>query len=97
MPSIAIYGDSGMGKTMIMKKFRREHPPLFDGEAGVERTRVLALLPAAALVLDRVLKRLAPERVVFPCLPPKRRTLRSIDHTVNMTLPVKILAKPGLR
>ena len=43
MPSIAIYGDSGMGKTMIMEKFRREHPPLFDGEAGVERTRVLAL------------------------------------------------------
>jgi hypothetical protein len=43
MPSIAIYGDSGMGKTMIMEKFRREHPPLFDGEAGVERTTVLAL------------------------------------------------------
>jgi Bacterial TniB protein len=43
MPSIAIYGDSGMGKTMIMEKFRREHPPLFDGDAGVERSRVLAL------------------------------------------------------
>jgi hypothetical protein len=43
MPSIAIYGDSGMGKTMIMHRFRAEHPPLFDGQAGVERTRVLAL------------------------------------------------------
>ena len=43
MPSIAIYGDSGMGKTMIMEKFRREHPPLFDSGAGVERIRVLAL------------------------------------------------------
>lgn len=43
MPSIAIYGDSGMGKTMIMEKFRRDHPPLFDSDAGVERTRVLAL------------------------------------------------------
>jgi predicted ATPase len=43
MPSIAIYGDSGMGKTMIMEKFRREHPPVFDGEVGLERTRVLAL------------------------------------------------------
>ncbi len=43
MPSFAIYGDSGMGKTMIMEKFRREHPPLFDSGAGVERTRVLAL------------------------------------------------------
>jgi hypothetical protein len=43
MPSIAIYGDSGMGKTMIMEKFRREHPVIFDGGAGVERRRVLAL------------------------------------------------------
>jgi hypothetical protein len=35
MPSIAIYGDRGMGKkTMIMEKFHRDHPPLFDGEAG---------------------------------------------------------------
>ena len=33
---------SGMGKTMIMEKFRREHPPLFDSAAAVERTRVLA-------------------------------------------------------
>ena len=24
MPSVAIYGDSGMGKTMIMKRFRDE-------------------------------------------------------------------------
>ena len=43
MPSIAVYGDSGMGKTMIMQRFRAEHPPLFDGQAGIERTRVLAL------------------------------------------------------
>ena len=47
MPSIAIYGDSGMGKTMIMEKFRRDHPPVFDGNAGIERTRVLALQMAA--------------------------------------------------
>jgi len=43
MPSIAIYGDSGMGKTMIMEKFRRDHPPAFDHNSGVERMRVLAL------------------------------------------------------
>lgn len=29
MPSIAIYGDSGMGKTMIMEKFRRGSLRLF--------------------------------------------------------------------
>ncbi len=43
MPSIAVYGDSGMGKTMIMQRFRAQHPPLFDSQAGIERTRVLAL------------------------------------------------------
>lgn len=47
MPSIAIYGDSGMGKTMIMKKFRRDHPPQFDRDIGAERSRVLALQMAS--------------------------------------------------
>jgi hypothetical protein len=43
MPSIAIYGDSGMGKTMIMEKFRLDHPADFDPETGKARTPVLAL------------------------------------------------------
>jgi len=43
MPSIAIYGDSGMGKTMLMERFCTDHPARFDPEAGVERTPVLAL------------------------------------------------------
>jgi hypothetical protein len=43
MPSVAIYGDSGMGKTMIMQRFCADHPACFDFEAGIERTPVLAL------------------------------------------------------
>ena len=43
MPSIAIYGDSGMGKTMIMKRFRDEHPPRFDQVSGALKTPVLAM------------------------------------------------------
>lgn len=43
MPSVAIYGDSGMGKTMLMERFCSDHPARFDSEAGVERTPVLAL------------------------------------------------------
>ena len=35
MPSVAIYGDSGMGKTMIMKRFRDEHPPSFNPTTGI--------------------------------------------------------------
>src|SRR3974390_2365002 len=43
MPSVAIYGDSGMGKTMIMKRFRDEHPPGFNAVTGTLRTPVLAM------------------------------------------------------
>nr|WP_281393087.1 TniB family NTP-binding protein [Roseibium litorale] len=34
MPSVAIYGDSGMGKTMIMKRFRDEHPSMLQSANG---------------------------------------------------------------
>jgi Bacterial TniB protein len=43
MPSVAIYGDSGMGKTMIMKRFREEHPPSFNPTTGTLTTPVLAM------------------------------------------------------
>jgi hypothetical protein len=43
MPSLAIYGDSGMGKTMIMEKFWRDHPADFDPDTGEARIPVLAL------------------------------------------------------
>lgn len=43
MPSVAIYGDSGMGKTMIMKRFRDEHPPSFNPLTGTLKTPVLAM------------------------------------------------------
>ena len=43
MPSVAIYGDSGMGKTMIMKRFRDEHSPSFSPVTGTLRTPVLAM------------------------------------------------------
>lgn len=43
MPSVAIYGDSGMGKTMIMKRFRDEHPPSFNPVTGTLKTPVLAI------------------------------------------------------
>ncbi|AUH66736.1 TniB family NTP-binding protein [Paracoccus zhejiangensis] len=43
MPSVAIYGDSGMGKTMIMQRFRDQHPPHYDRRSGVLKTPVLAM------------------------------------------------------
>ena len=43
MPSIAVYGDSGMGKTMIMERFRDDNPTHFDAVTGRLRTPVLAM------------------------------------------------------
>ena len=43
MPSIAIYGDSGMGKTMIMEKFRRR------SSAAIRRCRRRRADPGARL------------------------------------------------
>jgi hypothetical protein len=37
MPSIAIFGDSGMGRTMLMRKFCTDHPPGVDADTGQHR------------------------------------------------------------
>jgi type II secretory pathway predicted ATPase ExeA len=43
MPSLLIWGESGMGKTMIAKTHLSDHPPVFDSKAGVRRTPVLSI------------------------------------------------------
>ena len=42
-PGLAIYGHSGMGKTMLVEKFKRDHPPIIDHSTGVESRPVLAI------------------------------------------------------
>ena len=42
-PGLAIYGHSGMGKTMLVEKFRRDHPPAFNSAVGFETFPVLAI------------------------------------------------------
>lgn len=42
-PGLAIYGHSGMGKTMLVEKFRRDHPPVVDRNTGCEAVPVLAI------------------------------------------------------
>src|SRR3984957_17051393 len=42
-PALAIYGHSGMGKTMLVEKFRRDHPPAFNSAVGFETSPVLAI------------------------------------------------------
>jgi hypothetical protein len=47
MPSLAIYADSGMGKTMLMKHFLARHQTQFDRAALADRAPVVALQMAS--------------------------------------------------
>jgi hypothetical protein len=41
MPCLLLYGESGMGKTMIVEKFERMHPPRHDRKSGIESRPVI--------------------------------------------------------
>lgn len=43
MLCLLLYAATGMGKTKILRKFRREHPDAFDDTAGIQRMPVVAL------------------------------------------------------
>ncbi len=43
MPCLLLYAATGMGKTKILRKFRRDHPGTFDGKMGVQRAQLVAM------------------------------------------------------
>ncbi len=43
MPCMVMHGPSNIGKSLIIAKFLREHPPQFDRHRGVERRAAIAL------------------------------------------------------
>lgn len=43
MPCLLLFGATGMGKTKILRKFLRDHPPLFDDRVGVTRSQVVSM------------------------------------------------------
>lgn len=53
MPCLLIYGDTGMGKTKIVRKFERDHPPKFSQITGVDhRPVVVAQVPSEPIERD---------------------------------------------
>ncbi|NIJ42814.1 hypothetical protein FHS78_003122 [Parvibaculum indicum] len=53
MPCLLIYGDTGMGKTKIIRKFLRDHPASFDQGTGVTSMPVVAMqMPAEPIERD---------------------------------------------
>ena len=43
MPCLLLYGDSGMGKTMILEKMERQHPSTHDERRGITMRPVLTV------------------------------------------------------
>ncbi|AMD56963.1 transposase [Agrobacterium tumefaciens] len=53
MPCLLLYGDTGMGKTKIIRKFLRDHQPVFDRGTGVTSMPVVAMqMPAEPVERD---------------------------------------------
>lgn len=53
MPCLLIYGDTGMGKTKIIRKFERSHPATFCQATGVtNRPVVVAQVPSEPVERD---------------------------------------------
>lgn len=53
MPCLLIYGDTGMGKTKIVRKFERSHPPKFCQMTGIDkRPVVVAQVPSEPIERD---------------------------------------------
>ena len=43
MPCLLLHAATGMGKTKLLRKFRRTHPPLFDSMIGIQRMQVVVM------------------------------------------------------
>ncbi len=67
MPCLLVYGDSGMGKTMIVEKLKRVHPPAYDRSRRCMSLDVLMVQmppkPSEARFYGQILKAIgAPHR-----------------------------------
>jgi hypothetical protein len=48
MPCMLLYGDSGMGKSMILEKMERQHPSSYDQRRGItKRPVVIVRMPSS--------------------------------------------------
>lgn len=43
MPCLLLYGATGMGKTKILRKFLRDHPPSFNAKTGINTVPIVAM------------------------------------------------------
>lgn len=73
MPCLLIYGDTGMGKTEIVRKFERDHPPVFNATTGVTTMPVVMFqIPPEPVEGDFYAELLRAIGVPTSMLPPSR-------------------------
>lgn len=76
MPNLLIFGASGMGKTMIIEKFVRAHPPRFDQRSGIHHRPVIVVQMVPSPDEGRFYHRLLS---VIGAPPPTRATLGQLE------------------
>ena len=79
MPNLLIFGASGMGKTMIIEKFARAHPPVLDLVTGIRVRPVIAVQMIPSPDERRFYHRLL---AVIGAPPPSRATLGQLETQV---------------
>ncbi len=90
MPNLLIVGASGMGKTMIIEKFARDHPSHFDAVTGCMHMPVIVVQMVSGPDEARFYKRLL---VAIGAPEPPRATLSVLE---NLTLRLLSEIRPGL-
>ena len=90
MPNLLIVGASGMGKTMIVEKFARDHPAHFDAVNGLKRMPVVVVQMVSGPDEARFYKRLL---AAIGALEPPRPTLGALE---SVALRVLEEARPGM-
>jgi len=90
MPNLLIVGASGMGKTMIVEKFARDHPTHYDAVNGIKRMPVVVVQMVSGPDEARFYKRLL---AAIGALEPTRPTLGALE---NVALRVLEEARPGM-
>lgn len=91
MENILLVGESGMGKTMLIRKFERQLTPRFDESAGVQQRPVIVMLmphqPSETQFFDQLLAAMAAPSAghfirSYPLRQPAIRLLRELGTRV---------------
>lgn len=91
MENILLFGESGMGKTALVRRFERAHKLPYDAQAGVARTSVVVVRmppdPTEEEFLRKVLSTLGA-----PAAASKRSTSRQVVERLLRAVGTRVLA-----